>query len=101
MTAKLAGTLPGHEEAFTKAVLDNLADAVSVNVGMTRVYVNDAYVELYGLTDKSQAIGREIDEHMAPEQKKVVRQRAMERQRGDLPPDLFVYRIIRPDGQSE
>src|SRR5688572_23529114 len=65
-----AGSHRDRDEAFSKAVLDQLGDAVSVNVGMTRVYVNDAYLNLYGLKDKSEAVGHAIDEHLAPKQKK-------------------------------
>ena len=89
------------EESLSKAVLDNLGDAVSVVVGTTRVYVNDAYVSLYGLKDRSDAIGRRIDENVSEEQKDAVVARALAMQRGEHPQGaLYEYRIKNRQGDE-
>jgi PAS domain S-box-containing protein len=82
-------------------VLDNLGDAVSIVVGTTRVYVNDAYLQLYGLSDRSQAVGRRIDEQVSDDQKGAVVARALALQRGEQPQsELYEYRI-RDRGGAE
>jgi PAS domain S-box-containing protein len=100
MTLTDGRSLPVNEVAFSKAVLDNMADAVSVNVGLTRVYVNEAYLQLFGLNDRSEAVERQIDEHMSVEHRKTVRERTLASQNGSLPPGLHSYRIIRPNGEA-
>jgi diguanylate cyclase (GGDEF)-like protein/PAS domain S-box-containing protein len=89
------------EESLSKAVLDNLGDAVSVVVGTTRVYVNDAYLGLYGLKKRSEAVGRRIDENVSEDQRSTVVSRALAMQRGELPKgNLFEYRIKRRNGEE-
>jgi diguanylate cyclase (GGDEF)-like protein/PAS domain S-box-containing protein len=81
-------------DSISKTVLDNLGDAVSIVVGTTRVYVNDAYLDLYGLSDRSQAVGRRIDELVSDDQKGAVVARALAMQRGEQPlGELYEYRI--------
>jgi len=89
------------ESSLSRAVLDNLGDAVSVVVGTTRVYVNDAYLDLYGLDDRSQAVGRRIDELVSEDQKSAVVARALAMQRGEQPQgELYEYRIRSRKGQE-
>jgi diguanylate cyclase (GGDEF)-like protein/PAS domain S-box-containing protein len=98
MPEKAQRALLRTEDAFSRAVLDHLADAISVNVGLTRVYVNDAYLELHGLRDKSEAIGRPIDEHLDPAQAALLRERALRQQRPEALPSRHEYKISRKDG---
>ena len=44
--------------ALYENIVEHLADAVVINVGDKRVFVNQAYLKLHGLTDKAEALGR-------------------------------------------
>ena len=89
------------QEALSRAVLDHLGDAVSVIVGTTRVYVNEAYLRLYGLRDKSEAVGRPIYDHVSDDQRQVVVARSLALQRGEQPlGELVEYRIRNRAGHE-
>jgi diguanylate cyclase (GGDEF)-like protein/PAS domain S-box-containing protein len=92
----------GDEEAvLSQAALDSLGDAVSVVIGATRVYVNDAYLRLYGLTDRSQAVGHRIDDHVPPDQRAAIVSRALAIQRGEIGSEgLYENTIIDAQGNE-
>jgi len=87
--------------ALSGAILDQLGDAVSIVVGTIRVYVNDAYLRLYGLSDRAEAVGRPIYDRVSPDQKEAVVARALALQRGEQPlGELVEYRVFSHDGQE-
>ena len=53
-------TVQEREEQY-RAAVENVADAIVINVGTTRVFVNNAFLTLHGLDDMSQASGLSLD----------------------------------------
>ena len=86
-------------ETHYKAVVENVADAIVINVGTRRVFVNKAFLTLHGLTDMSQASGSPLDDFVVPEDRPLVRERTLARQRGETMPGVYEYRIRRHDGE--
>ncbi len=86
-------------EAMYEALVENIADAVVVNVGPRRVFVNQAYLTLHGLADKSEALGLPVDHFIVPEDRDLVLSRTLARQKGQIMPGPYVYRIQRKDGE--
>lgn len=82
-----------------RALVENSADAISLVVGTTRVFVNRAFLAIHGLDDRSQVEGHPLDKYVLPEDRPLVRERAAARQRGEPVPKLNEYRIRRPDGE--
>ena len=87
------------QEEHYRAAVDNVTDAIVINVGTTRVFVNNAFLSLHGLADMSQADGLALDHFIVPEDKLLVRERTLARQRGEPVPGLHRYRIRRSDGE--
>ena len=85
--------------ACYRAAVDNIADAIVINVGTTRVFVNNAFLTLHGLEDMSQASGLALDHFIVPEDKPLVRQRTLTRERGEPVPVVYEYRIGRSNGE--
>ena len=56
-------------EEHYRAAVDNIADAIVINVGTIRVFVNNAFLALHGLEDMSQASGLALDHFIVPEDK--------------------------------
>ena len=85
-------------EELHRAVLDNVADAIAINVETERVFVNRAFLKLHGLEDIPQGGGIPIDDYLHPDDVALVRQRTLARQHGESVPGLYQYRIVRKDG---
>ena len=86
-------------EGLYRAVVENVADGIVIVSGNERVFVNAAYLNLYGLTDVSQAIGSPPDELIHPDDRERVRERILSLERGSLTPWRHEYRIRRPNGE--
>lgn len=85
-------------EEMYRAVVDNANDAMVINVGAQVVFVNHAYVALFGLEDEAQAVGLSVYQFSHPEDYDLVRERILARERGEPVPSRFEHRIIRQDG---
>ena len=86
-------------EEHYRAVIENVADAIVINVGTNRVFVNKAFLKLHGLDDVSQVLGMPLDQFIVPEDRQLVSERTLARQRGQPVPGVYEYRIQRPDGE--
>jgi PAS domain S-box-containing protein len=86
-------------EEHYRAVIENVADAIVINVDTNRVFVNKAFLKLHGLDDVSQVLGTPLDQFIVPEDRQLVTERALARQRGQPVPSVYEYRIRRPDGE--
>ena len=86
------------EEHYRVAV-DNVAEAIVVNVGDRRVFANRAFLTLHGIDDISEAHGLELDHFIVPDDRPRVRELTLARQRGELAPGVYEYRIRRPSGE--
>ena len=86
-------------EEHYRAAVENVADAIVINVGTTRVFVNNAFLALHGLDDMSQAAGLSLDHFIVPEDRPTVRARTLARERGEPVPGVYEYRIRRTNGQ--
>ena len=82
-----------------KIVVENITDAIIINIGTTRVFVNNAFLTLHGLEDKSQALGVPLENFILTEDLPLVRERTLARQRGEPVPGVYEYRIRRTDGE--
>ena len=96
---KLAQEALQESEEQHRAVVDNVADAIAINVGTKRVFVNKAYLRLHGVDDMSQVLDTSIDKFILPGDRGFVSQRTLARQRGEPVPGVYEYRIQRPDGE--
>ena len=85
-------------EELHSAVLGNVADAIAINVGTERVFVNRAFLKLHGLGNIPHGGGIPIDDYVHPDDLALVRQRTLARQHGESVPGLYQYRIVRKDG---
>ena len=86
-------------EEHYRAAVENVADAIVINVGTTRVFVNNAFLTLHGLDDMSQAAGLSLDHFIVPQDRTTVRARTLARERGEPVPGVYEYRIQRTNGQ--
>ncbi|MBA7606250.1 Adaptive-response sensory-kinase SasA [subsurface metagenome] len=91
--------LRGSEAKF-RTLLEESMDAVTVIVGTRIVYANRQMAELHGLKDLSELIGREAMEFVAPEDRDMIRERALSRQRGEDIDRRYEFRILRHDGST-
>ena len=91
-------TVREREEQY-RAAVENVADAIVINVGTTRVFVNNAFLTLHGLDDMSHASGLSLDHFIIPEDRPTVRARTLARERGEPVPGVYEYRIRRTTGE--
>ncbi len=86
-------------EEHYRVLVENLADAVVISIGLTRTFVNQAFLKIHGLSDPSQALGGSLDQFILADDKQRVRELALARQRGEAAPNVYEYGIIRTDGE--
>ena len=84
-------------EELYRAVIENMADAVSIGVGGKRVFVNEAFLNIYGIHDKSTVLGQSQDKFVLPEDKPGVKRRAGLSEGNQLT-ERADFRIRRPNG---
>lgn len=82
-----------------RTVVDNANDGIVINQDGKRVFVNTAFLQLFGFDHESQALGKPMTQNIVPEDREMVRERVERRQRGDSVPNIYEYRIQRPDGE--
>lgn len=92
------GSLQGEEELY-KAVVDTVADAIVINVGTQRVFVNKAFLKLHGLDSESQVVGTRLDQFIVPEDRQLVSERTLAPQQDQPVPGVYEYRVRRSDGE--
>jgi len=83
-----------------RVAVDNVTDAIVINVGTNRVFVNNAFLTLHGLADMSQASGLALDHFIVPEDRPLVRERTLAREIGEPVPGVYEYRIHRINGET-
>ena len=86
-------------EEHYRAAVENVADAIVITVGTTRVFVNQAFLILHELDDMSQASGLALDHFIVTEDRPMVSDRTLARERGEPAPGLYEYRIRRTNGE--
>ena len=97
-SSRVQAALRETEEHY-RAVVDNVADAIAINVGTDRVFVNKAFLKLHGLDEASQALRISLDDFVHDEDREMVKDRTLARQKGDHAPGIYEYRIRRADGE--
>ncbi|MDA1216327.1 MAG: PAS domain S-box protein, partial [Chloroflexi bacterium] len=85
-------------EDLYRTVAENMAEGVSIAVDGKRIYVNKALLDIYGLDDASQALGKGIEAFMVPEIQQRVREEGIVRQNGGSAPSVLECRAVRTDG---
>ena len=86
-------------EAKYRTLVDNVNDAIVVNVGEMRVFVNRTYLKLIGLEDEAQAVGMPLDKHVFAADRELVIQRSLACQGGEAVPAVYEYRVQRVNGE--
>ncbi|MGA3298113.1 MAG: PAS domain S-box protein, partial [Candidatus Bathyarchaeia archaeon] len=81
-----------------RMLLEASRDAISVAVGPTLVYVNKRCAELLGFSDPSELMGQDFSEFIVPEDREMVRDRTLRRERGENVPALYEFMIQRKNG---
>ena len=87
-----------NEERY-RAVIENVAEAIAISVGTTRVFVNKAFLNIHGLSDPSEVLGLPTDHFVFPEDRGPLRERVLARLRGESVPISSEFRINRPSGE--
>ena len=81
--------------AHYRAAFDNVADAIVINVGRERVLMNQAFLDLHGVKDRSELTGLPLDYFLIPEDRVRVREQTLARERGETVRGVYSYRISR------
>ena len=86
------------EERY-RIVVENVTDAISINIKQKRVFVNQAFLTLLGLRDRSEAEGRSVDRYVIPADRERLHERLAAVERGDPISGLDEVRVLRSDGE--
>jgi PAS domain S-box-containing protein len=81
-----------------RTLFDASRDAIGVAKAGIHEYVNPAYLELFGVTNPDDLVGRPLVDFIAPESQEQIRDYAMRRSRGEPVPTFYETRGQRLDG---
>lgn len=84
---------------FYRYLIDNIADAIVVNAGPKRVFVNSAYLKLQGLSSIKEALGQSSSESVLPEDLPIIEKQNRSRPRGKPMPSVYEFRLRRRNGE--
>ena len=87
-------------EELYRALVDNVADGIVINVGTKRAFVNEAYLQIVGLKDRSEALMAPLDHFIFPDDRRRVTEWTLAQQRREPAPRTMEYRICRPSGEE-
>ena len=86
-------------EARYRTILEESRDAVFVLDDESILYANSNAAELLGLSDSSEVIGQDAFTFIAPEDREMVREMAVERQKGSNVSSRYEFNLIDGDGR--
>jgi diguanylate cyclase (GGDEF)-like protein/PAS domain S-box-containing protein len=87
------------EERYRTAI-ENSNDGVSLVRGSHLIYVNQKFLEIYGYEKPDEAVGRNIDFTVHPDDRRIVIERNLRRQRGEQVISKYEFKGIRKDGTT-
>ena len=85
-------------EARFRSLIEQAPTAISVSRGNHTLYVNQKYLDLYGLRNVEEAAECPLTEKWAPEFRNLIAQRIRQRARGEPVPNEFEGVCLRKDG---
>jgi len=85
------------EERY-RTVIQNIADAIIIIIGIRIVFVNKAALDIFGLKDPSKIVGSHIGHLIAPEDRAEVVEGILKRQQGLTQSNIQEYGFLRTDG---
>lgn len=84
---------------FYRYLIDNIADAVVVNAGSKRVFVNSAYVQLCGLSSAKEALKQPTHEFLLADDSPIIEAQNRSRLNGKPAPAVYEFRLRRKNGE--
>lgn len=82
-----------------RVVVENISDAISITRGTKRLFVNRAFLELFGLSSVEEALATNTGQFLLPEDRERVAQQDRVRQQGKPVPDVNQFQVHRTDGE--
>ncbi len=86
------------QESIYKILLETSPDAVYALDGVVFEYVNPMGCKLLGYEDQGELIGKNVLETVHPDYRQLIKDRALERQRGEDPPHRYEAKLLKRDG---
>jgi diguanylate cyclase (GGDEF)-like protein/PAS domain S-box-containing protein len=87
------------EERYRTAI-ENSNDGVSLVRGSHLIYVNQKFLEIYGYDKSDEAVGKNIDFTVHPDDRRIVVERNLKRQKGEQVISKYEFKGIRKDGTT-
>jgi PAS domain S-box-containing protein len=85
-------------ETRLKAIFENSVDAIGVSKGGIHVFVNPAYLSLYGYANNAELEGKSILDLIAPKEQGKILEYIRSREKGKVVPSIYETRGIKKDG---
>jgi PAS domain S-box-containing protein len=84
-------------ETRYRAIFENSVDAIGVSKGGIHVFVNPAYLSLYGYASNAELVGKPILDLIAPEEREKVLEYVRSREKGGVVQSVYETRGIKKD----
>jgi len=87
-------------ETKFRAILDGSRDAIGVSKDGIRIFVNPAFVSLFGYESADELIGKPIFDVIAPESRELVEEMMTKHARGEPGPSFYEETALKKDGTA-
>ena len=87
------------EERYRTAI-EHSNDGVAIVKGDQHVYVNQKFLEMFGYDSANNIIGDRTHKEVHPDDREIVTEYSLKRQRGESAPSRYTFRGIRKDGTT-
>ena len=96
---KTEKALRDSEETY-RTIVENSLAGLSIHQNGRNQFVNRRYAEMLGFDDPGYLVGRPFWEFIHPEDRAMVRQRGLLREKGQFLPNQYVVRFLKKDKKS-
>ncbi|NTV13700.1 MAG: PAS domain S-box protein [Desulfobulbaceae bacterium] len=98
--SRRAEKLRQESETRFRAVFENSVDAIGISRVGSHVFVNPAYLVLFGYGSQEDLTGKPILDLIAPDERSVIMERVQRRARGETVPSAYETRGLRKNGEE-
>lgn len=95
---KLAEKALRESEENYRNVVESSPDGIGLTQGGKIIYVNNAYCGMFGYREE-ELLGQSLDKIVAPEHRRLIRERAKKRLLGKREPTHYLFQGLRKDGK--
>jgi len=83
-----------------RILVEGSIDGIAIVQGLEMKFVNQALLKMFGFQSEKEMMGHKFTEFVSPEDKELMKERAIDRERGLEAPKRYFFQALRKDGSK-